>query len=57
MQAQGIATSGSTGPTAAAIAAELLAQLQATTIPVNVKQINSVTLAGTGTAGSEWGPA
>lgn len=50
VQAQGISTSGSTGPTAAEIAAEVLAQLNATTIPVDVQKINSIELAGSGTA-------
>ena len=57
VQAQGISTSGSTGPTASAIAAEVLAALQATTIPVNVKAVNSTPLAGTGASGDEWRPA
>ena len=57
VQAQGISTSGSTGPSAATIAAEVLAALQATTIPVNVKAINSTPIAGGGTAGNEWRPA
>lgn len=57
VQAQGIATSGSTGPTASAIAAEVIAALNATTIPVNVKAINSTLIAGGGTSGNEWRPA
>jgi hypothetical protein len=57
VQAQGIATSGTTGPTAAAIAAEVLAALQASAIPVNVKQVNDTPLAGSGILGDEWGPA
>lgn len=57
VQAQGISTAGSVGPTAAEIAAAVLATLQASTIPVNVKQINHVALTGAGEAGNEWGPA
>jgi len=57
VQAQGIATSGSSGPSAAAIAAEVLAALQATAIPVDVKQVNGTPLAGSGIVGDEWGPA
>ena len=57
VQAQGISTSGSTGPTAAEIAAELLAQLQASVIPVNVKQVNGVLLQGAGVAGNPMRPA
>ena len=56
VQAQGISTSGSTGPRAADIAAEVLAALQATTLPVNVKQVNDTPLVGAGVPGNEWGP-
>jgi len=56
MQAQGIATSGSTGPTAAAIAAELLAQLQATTIPVNMVAVKGQAINGSGSEADPWGP-
>lgn len=56
VQAQGISTSGSTGPSAADIAAEVLAALQATTLPVNVKQVNDTPLVGAGVPGNEWGP-
>lgn len=44
VQAQGISTSGSTGPSAADIAAALLAALNATTIPVNVVKTNGQAL-------------
>lgn len=57
VQAQGISTSGSTGTTAAEIVAELLASLNSTVIPVNVKKINDTPLAGNGTPGNGWGPA
>ena len=56
VQAQGISTSGSSGPSAAAIAAEVLAALQATTIPVNVAKVAGQTVAGSGTEGDPWGP-
>lgn len=56
VQAQGIATSGSTGPTAAAIAAEVLAALQATPIPVDIAKVNGVTVGGSGVEGDYWGP-
>lgn len=39
---------GGSGPSAESIAAAVLAALQGTTIPVNVKQVNSVTLQGSG---------
>ena len=54
--AYGVNTAGSTGPTAAGIAAELLAQLQATNIPVNVKQVNGVLIQGAGVAGNPMRP-
>jgi hypothetical protein len=57
VQAQGISTSGSTGPSAADIAAEVLAVLQATAIPVDVSKVNGTALAGSGVLGDEWGPA
>jgi hypothetical protein len=57
VQAQGISTSGSTGPTPSDIADEIMARLLAATIPVDVKKINAVTLEGSGVVGDEWGPA
>ena len=56
VQAQGISTSGSTGPSAESIAAAVLAALQATTIPVNIKQVNDVTVQGAGTKLNPWQP-
>lgn len=56
VQAQGISTSGSTGPTAAEIAAAVMASLMATTIPVNMQKVNGQALAGTGTESNPWGP-
>ena len=54
VQAQGISTSGSTGPTAAEIAAAVLATLQANTIPVNTTQMNGAPVFGTGTEPDQW---
>lgn len=54
VQAQGIATSGSAGPSAADIATEVLAVLNATTIPVDAKKMNGSAIAGNGTAGNLW---
>ena len=48
VQAQGIATSGSTGPSADDIAAAILAAAQITPIHSDVKKVNSVTIAGSG---------
>jgi hypothetical protein len=50
-------SSGGSGPSAADIAAEVLAVLQATAIPVNVAKVNGTALAGSGVLGDEWGPA
>lgn len=56
VQAQGIATSGTTGPTAGEIAAAVLASLQSTEIPVNIKKVNDLIIAGIGTESNPWGP-
>ena len=48
---------GGSGPSASDIAAALLAALNATAIPVNVKQVNNVTLQGTGVSGDSMRPA
>lgn len=57
VQAQGISTSGGSGPSAAAIAAEVLAVLQATAIPVDLQQVKGQSIGGSGSAGAPWGPA
>ena len=57
VQAQGISTSGSTGPSAAEIAAAILAALQATEIPVNVESVNGQPIKGSGTETDPWNPA
>lgn len=54
VQAQGIATSGSTGPTAESIAAAVLAALNTTTIPVDMRKTNNVTIIGNGTEGDKF---
>ena len=46
----------STVPTTAEIVAEVLAALNATSIPVNTIQIRGQTITGTGTAENPWGP-
>ena len=56
VQAQGISTSGSTGPTAGEIASAVLAQLQATAIPVNMVQVKGQTLSGAGSEADPLGP-
>ena len=45
------------GPTAAEIAAALIAALSGTFTPVDVKKVNGVTVTGAGVVGNEWGPA
>lgn len=54
VQAQGISTSGSTGPSAADIAAALLAALNATTIPVDARKMNGATVTGDGSIADPW---
>lgn len=57
VQAQGISTSGSTGPSAAEIAAAILAAAQITPIHANTKAINDTLLAGNGTPSNPMRPA
>lgn len=52
-----VATGGTSGPSAGDIAAAVLAALNATTIPVDVRKINEVAVSGAGVEGDEWGPA
>ena len=47
---------GGSGPSAESIAAAVLSALQATTIPVNIKQVNDVTVQGAGTKLNPWQP-
>jgi hypothetical protein len=56
VQAQGISTSGSTGPTASEIAAAVLAAMNATPPGVNVVKVTGATITGTGTDADPWGP-
>ena len=50
-------TGGTSGPSAESIAAAVLAAISATTIPVEVKKINGVILAGSGTEADPMRPA
>lgn len=52
--ATAVSTSGSTPPTAAAIAAETVNQLNATTIPVDMQKTNGVEIVGDGTSGDKF---
>ena len=54
VQAQGIATSGSTGPSAESIAAAVVAALNLTTIPVNNTLINGAPVIGDGSEANPW---
>jgi hypothetical protein len=54
VQAQGIATGGSAGPSASAIADEVMARLAATAIPVDVQKMNAADVIGDGTEGNPW---
>lgn len=53
---QTVNTAGSSGPTAAEIAAAVLASLQATAIPVNMTQVKGQSIAGVGSEADPWGP-
>lgn len=54
VQAQGIATSGSTGPSAADIAAAILAAAQITPIYADARKMNGANVLGDGTSGNKW---
>jgi len=54
VQAQGISTSGSTGPSAESIAAAVLASLQATRLPVNTVEMNGADVIGNGSEADPW---
>lgn len=58
VQAQGISTSGSTGPTASEIASAVLSAAQGAPIWSDIRRVNAVPITGAGIAGSdEWRPA
>ncbi len=54
VQAQGIATGGSTGPAAAEVADEIMARLTATAIPVDTRKMNGALIQGDGTEANLW---
>ena len=56
VQAQGISTGGSTGPTAESIAAATVAAFRAATplIPVDAREMNGAPIIGTGTPTNKW---
>jgi hypothetical protein len=56
VQAQAVATSGSSGPTAAAIAAEVMAALNSASIPVDIRKVLGQNITGLGTEVNPWGP-
>ena len=56
-RAQGIATSGSTGPSAADIAAAILSAAQITPIYSDIRKVLGGQVVGAGTEANPWGPA
>jgi len=56
VQAQGVSTSGSTGPTAESIAAATVAAFRAATplIPVDAREMNGAPIIGTGSPTNKW---
>ncbi len=54
VQAQGISTSGSTGPTAAEIAAAILDAAQITPIYADTRKMNGANVLGTGIESDKW---
>lgn len=52
----GYSTTGGGGPTAADIAAAVLASLNSSTIPVDVRKIKGQTINGSGVEADPWGP-
>ena len=52
----GYSTTGGSGSTAAEIAVELLAAMNASPPAVNIKKVNGYTVDGNGQPGTEWGP-
>jgi hypothetical protein len=57
VQAQGISTLGASGPSAAEIAAAVMAELANQTVRSDVRYVNGVLISGTGIEGDTWGPA
>lgn len=56
VQAQGIATGGSSGPSAADIAAAVLAAAQLAPIHADLRKVNAIAVDGAGTEADPWGP-
>ena len=54
VQAQGISTSGGSGPTAAEIATAILAAAQITPIYADARKMNGAAIQGNGTVGNKW---
>jgi len=52
-----LSTASTGGVDLNALAAAVVAALEATTIPVDVAKVNGATIDGTGTEGDPWGPA
>lgn len=56
VSAIGYSSNGVTGPSAADIAAALLAALASTTIPVDMVKVKGQTISGSGSEADPWGP-
>jgi len=56
-QAAARTLTASPDPNAAQIAAAVLAEILASVVPANIKQVNNVTLTGNGQPATPWGPA
>jgi hypothetical protein len=56
VQAQGISTSGSTGPTASEIALAVLAAMNDTPPSVNMTKVRGQAISGSGSESDPWGP-
>lgn len=51
-----VSVGGSSAPTSAEVAAAVLAALQATTIPVDMRKVKGQTINGAGSEANPWGP-
>ena len=57
VQAQGISTSGSSGPSVAEIVAGIMAQASITPIAADIQRVRSQNLTGDGSTSTPWNPA
>lgn len=57
VQAQGIATSGTSGPSASEVADEVMSRLLSNIINADIKKVNGTLVGGNGTESTPWGPS